>query len=314
MEVKDLELSVVIPLLDEEDNIYILWNKLCESLRKLNCAYEIIFINDGSIDASLKILKDIQKKDQSVKIISFKESFGQTAALSAGFKRAEGNLVVSLDCDLQNDPEDISKLLEKNREGYDLVCGWRKKRKDPFFAKIVPSLVANKIISCVLDIKIHDIGCTLKTYKKDVVKNINLYKGMHRFIPFLAKQAGFTFKEVEVNHYPRIHNKSKYGIKRVIQVISDLLVLKFPSMLSESRIDFIGKIELFLIFVNLILGLLIFILAISPEVSVKSIFILAFCNVFFINLSIMFIFIKLFFKNKIKVVYKVGYDIKNMIK
>ena len=222
-----MNISVIVPLLDEEENIEVLYRELIDQLRELGQEFEIIFVDDGSTDRTFEILSKIQKDDSRVKVISFRKNFGQTAALSAGFDHARGDIIVTLDADLQNDPQDIPKLLEKLNEGYDLVNGWRFDRKDPFLTRRLPSIIANKIISLITRVTLHDYGCTLKAFRKEVTKNIRLYGEMHRFIPAIASGMGISICEVKVNHRARKYGKSKYGISRTIRVILDLITVKF---------------------------------------------------------------------------------------
>jgi glycosyltransferase involved in cell wall biosynthesis len=179
---KNLQISVVIPVYNEQESLEKLHKELALVLSKIGKTYEIIFVDDGSTDASLEVLKTIRKKNKKVRIISFRKNFGQTAALSAGFDYAQGETIITLDADLQNDPRDIPKLLKKIDEGYDVVSGWRKERKEPYFTRILPSRVANWLISKVSGVALHDYGCTLKAYKKEIIKEIRLYGEMHRFI------------------------------------------------------------------------------------------------------------------------------------
>jgi len=222
-----LNISVIVPLLNEEENIEVLYRELIDQLRELGQEFEIIFVDDGSTDRTFEILSKVQKDDSRVKVISFRKNFGQTAALSAGFDHARGDIIVTLDADLQNDPQDIPKLLEKVNEGYDLVNGWRFDRKDPFLTRRLPSIIANKIISFITRVTLHDYGCTLKAFRKEVTKNIRLYGEMHRFIPAIASGMGISICEVKVNHRARKYGKSKYGISRTIRVILDLITVKF---------------------------------------------------------------------------------------
>ena len=222
-----MNISVIVPLLNEEENIEVLYRELIDQLRELGQEFEIIFVDDGSTDRTFEILSKIQKDDSRVKVISFRKNFGQTAALSAGFDHAKGDIIVTLDADLQNDPQDIPKLLEKLNEGYDLVNGWRFDRKDPFLTRRLPSIIANKIISLITRVTLHDYGCTLKAFRKEVTKNIRLYGEMHRFIPAIASGMGISICEVKVNHRARKYGKSKYGISRTIRVILDLITVKF---------------------------------------------------------------------------------------
>jgi glycosyltransferase involved in cell wall biosynthesis len=222
-----MDLSVVIPIYNEKENIPKLYEELKEVLDKLNKSYEIIFVDDGSTDGSYEILKELAQKDPHVKVIRFRRNYGQTAAMYAGFQYAEGDVIVTMDGDLQNDPKDIPKLLEKIEEGYDIVSGWRKNRKDNFLTRTLPSKIANWLISKVTGVELHDYGCTLKAYRKEVAKNYRLYGDMHRFLPAVAKSFGAKVTEIVVNHRPRLYGKSKYGIGRTIRVILDILLVKF---------------------------------------------------------------------------------------
>ncbi|MCS7308359.1 MAG: glycosyltransferase family 2 protein [Aquificaceae bacterium] len=220
-------LSVVIPAYNEEENIPLLYQKLKEVLQNLEEEYEIIFVDDGSTDRTWEKLKEIAHKDKRVKLIRFKKNYGQTAAMYAGFQHASGKVIISMDADLQNDPEDIPRLLEKIQEGYDIVSGWRKDRKDPFLSRRLPSMVANWIISRVTGVKLHDYGCTLKAYRADIIKRLELYGDMHRFLPALTKNLGAKVTELPVKHHPRAFGKSKYGIGRTVRVILDIFLVKF---------------------------------------------------------------------------------------
>ncbi|MEJ5227670.1 glycosyltransferase family 2 protein [Thermodesulfovibrio sp.] len=236
-----MELSVVIPLYNEEENIEELHRKLSEALINLSISYEIIYVDDGSMDNTLKLLEEIQKKDSHVVVLSFRRNFGQTAAFAAGFDFARGDVVITMDGDLQNDPVDIPKLLEAIKDA-DLVSGWRKRRKDPFLSRRLPSIIANWLIGKVTGVRIHDYGCSLKAYRREVVKNLRLYGEMHRFIPALASWYGVKIKEVEVTHHPRYRGKSKYGIGRTIKVLLDLVTVKFLHSFSTKPIQFFGPI------------------------------------------------------------------------
>ena len=220
-------LSVVIPLLNEEENIPLLYEELNEVLPELGCEYEILFVDDGSKDKSLSLLQNIQEKDSHVVVVSFRKNFGQTAAMAAGFDYAEGDIIITMDADLQNDPHDIPKLLKEIEAGNDVVTGWRFDRKDAFINRRLPSIIANKIISKTTGVNLHDYGCTLKAFRKEVIKNVKLYGEMHRFIPAIASGMGIDFTEVKVNHRPRRFGTSKYGISRTLRVILDLMTVKF---------------------------------------------------------------------------------------
>lgn len=236
-----MTLSVVIPVYNEQENIRLLYEKLKESLDPLNKEYEILFVDDGSTDRTLSILEEIQTKDKKLVVLSLRRNFGQTAAFAAGFDFSRGDVVVTMDGDLQNDPADIPKLLDQIKEN-DLVSGWRKKRKDPFFTRRLPSMAANWLISNVTGVKLHDYGCSLKAYRRDVIKNLKLYGEMHRFIPAVASWYGVRVAEVETIHHPRMHGKSKYGISRTIKVVLDLITVKFLQSFSTKPIQFFGPV------------------------------------------------------------------------
>lgn len=229
--VEKVDISVVIPIYNEEENLPILYKKLksvLEVLReKEGKSYEIVFVNDGSKDKSWQIIKEIAQKDNTVVGVNFRRNFGQTAAMSAGFEVAKGDIIITMDGDLQNDPEDIPKLLQKIEEGYDIVSGWRKDRKDAFISRTLPSRIANWLISIVTGVHLHDYGCSLKAYKSEIAKNLDFYGEMHRFLPALSKPFGAKVVEIPVKHHPRIYGKSKYGISRTFKVILDLILVKF---------------------------------------------------------------------------------------
>ncbi len=238
-------LSVVVPVFNEQDNVPVLYGELLETLKSLKQEFEIIFVDDGSTDKSKDTLAAIAAKDMRVKVILFRRNYGQTAALSAGFKYARGDVVVTLDADLQNDPADIPKLLAKMAEGYDLVNGWRKDRQDKMMSRKIPSMIANRIINKLIEgtnVQLRDFGCTLKAYKKGIVKNIHLYGEMHRFIPVFAAWIGVKVAEIPVHHRPRIHGTPKYNLSRVSRVIFDLIVVRFFSDYMTRPIQFFGKI------------------------------------------------------------------------
>ena len=219
-------LSVAVPVYNEEDSVCLLYEKIrvvCESLNK---DYEIIFVDDGSSDRTLEILAKIQKNDAHVKAVSFRKNYGQTAAMAAGFDCAQGENVVSMDGDLQNDPSDIPMLLKKMEDGYDVVCGWRKNRQDKFWSRRFPSIIANWIIGRVTGVRIHDNGCSLKAYRASIIKNVFLYGEMHRFIPAMTTLTGARVSEIVVKHHARQFGKSKYGISRVWRVILDIITVK----------------------------------------------------------------------------------------
>lgn len=254
-----IELSVVIPVLDERPNLTILYRELKEVLEELGKAYEIIFVDDGSKDGSREVLRELANNDPRTRVVIFKRNYGQTAALSAGFKQARGEMVISLDADLQNDPHDIPAMLAKLEEGYDLVNGWRKNRDDNYWTRILPSRAANRIINKLIEgtrIQLNDYGCTLKAYRKSVVKDLRIYGEMHRFIPVFAAWLGARICEMPVNHRPRMHGRSKYNLSRVTTVLLDLLVVRFFSDFMTRPIQFFGKIAKFVFTMGM--GFLVF--------------------------------------------------------
>jgi glycosyltransferase involved in cell wall biosynthesis len=236
-----MTLSLVIPVYNEEENIRLLHESLKKALDPLDKEYEILFVDDGSTDRTLSILEEIQARDDTVIVLSLRRNFGQTAAFAAGFDFARGDVVVTMDGDLQNDPADIPKLLARIKDN-DLVSGWRKHRKDPFFTRRLPSIMANWLISNVTGVKLHDYGCSLKAYRREVIKNLRLYGEMHRFIPAVASWYGVRLAEVETVHHPRMHGKSKYGISRTVKVVLDLTTVKFLQSFSTKPIQFFGPV------------------------------------------------------------------------
>ena len=223
----ELHLSVVIPIYNEEGNIEKLYEELTAALEDIGREYEIIAINDGSVDRSYQLLNALQARDSRWHVIHFRRNFGQTAAMAAGFDAARGEIVVTIDADLQNDPRDIEPILDKFAEGYDIVSGWRQNRKEPLFLRRIPSIIANRLISRTTGIRLHDYGCTLKAYHFDVVKGVQLYGELHRFIPALASQMGVRVAEVPVKDRARRWGSSKYGFSRTFKVILDLIAVMF---------------------------------------------------------------------------------------
>jgi glycosyltransferase involved in cell wall biosynthesis len=211
-------------------------------LKTIDHDHEIIFVDDGSSDTSLVLLEKLQEQDDAVVVVSFRRNFGQTAAMSAGFDYASGDVIVTMDGDMQNDPHDIPKFLNKMDEGYDLVSGWRYKRQDPFLNRRLPSMIANKIISVVTGVHLHDYGCTLKTFRKEITEGIQLYGEMHRFIPAIASGVGGEIAEVKANHRPRRFGTSKYGISRTLRVVLDLMTVKFLLSYATRPIQVFGML------------------------------------------------------------------------
>jgi len=222
-----LEVSVVIPIYNEEDNLEPLHKGLKQALESLGKSYEILAVDDGSTDGSFEVLRVLHRSDPSMKVIRLRRNFGQSAAFAAGFDQAAGETVVSMDADLQFDPTDIGRLLEKISEGYDIVSGWRADRREAFFSRRLPSTIANWLISSITGVKLHDYGCSLKAYRSEVIRDVRLYGELHRFIPALASSIGVRMTEVQVGHYPRRHGKSKYDLSRTFTVVLDLLTVKF---------------------------------------------------------------------------------------
>ena len=220
-------LSIVIPVYNEEENIQPLYLELTEALDDIGYDFEVIVVDDGSQDASFSRLQAVHESDRRWRIFQLRRNFGQTAALSAGFDAAQGSVVVTMDADLQNNPNDIPKLLSKMEEGYDIVSGWRQDRKEPFISRRLPSIIANNLISRTTNVTLHDYGCTLKAYRSEVVKNVKLYGELHRFIPALASWMGVRVAEVPVSDRARRFGKSKYGIFRTFRVILDLITVGF---------------------------------------------------------------------------------------
>jgi glycosyltransferase involved in cell wall biosynthesis len=237
---RPIAVSFVIPVYNEEENLPELYKQVISAADKLGRSFEVILVDDGSKDGSFPILKGIQAADPRVKVIRLRKNFGQTAALSAGFDLARGEVIVTLDADLQNDPADTALLLDKMDEGYDIVSGWRVKRKDKLVSKRLPSKAANWIISRVTGVKLHDYGCTLKAFRSEIVKHIKLYGEMHRFIPAIASTMGTSIAEVPVNHRPRIHGKSKYNLSKSVRVFLDLLTVKFLLSYSTRPLQIFG--------------------------------------------------------------------------
>jgi glycosyltransferase involved in cell wall biosynthesis len=236
-----MDLSVVIPIYYEEENIRPLYTAITDALDKTGLQYEIICVDDGSGDNSFNVLKELAIADRRLRVIRFRRNFGQTAAMAAGFEAARGAVIVPMDGDLQNDPADIPLLLEKIKEGYDVVSGWRKDRQDTFINRKLPSIIANGLISRLTDVHLHDYGCTLKAYRREVLDGIGLYGEMHRFVPALASRIGAKVAELPVRHHPRLHGTSKYGISRTVRVVLDLLTVKFLLSYATKPIQLFGK-------------------------------------------------------------------------
>ncbi len=244
---------MVVPVLNEEESLPLLYQRLTEVLTENNYRYEIIVVDDGSTDSSFDILQALQTEDERLRVVQFRRNYGQTAAFAAGFDRARGDVVITIDADLQNDPADIPALLAEMDEGYDVVSGWRVDRQDRFLDRRLPSMVANWMISWTTGVHLHDYGCSLKAYRREVLGDVQLYGELHRFLPALAHAAGGRVTEIPVSHYPRRFGKAKYGLSRTIKVFLDILAVRFLMSYSTRPIHIFGLLGLFSFLVGLAL-------------------------------------------------------------
>lgn len=236
------QVSIVVPIFNEEDNVISLYEELCQMAEDGNLDCEFILVDDGSTDETIARLKHVAAEDPRMVVVELRRNFGQTAAMAAGFDYATGEVIVTLDGDLQNDPAEIPRMIKKLEEGYDIVAGWRKDRKDKMLSRRLPSMLANRLISRLTKVRLHDYGCTLKVFRCEVIKNINLYGEMHRFIPAVAAQMGIKMAEMPVNHRPRIHGTTKYGISRTFRVVLDLLTVFFFLSFSTRPLHMFGAV------------------------------------------------------------------------
>ena len=234
------DLSVVIPLYNEEPNVAELHRELTAALGSWGRSYELLFVDDGSMDGTFAALKAIQAGDPRTRVIALRRNFGQTAAFAAGFAHAKGRIIATSDGDLQNDPRDLPMMVDRLDDGHDIVCGWRRKRRDPWLTRRVPSNLANWLISRTTGVRLHDYGCSLKVFRGEVVRSLRLYGEMHRFIPAIASEQGVRIAEVEVNHRPRRFGASKYGLSRTMRVVLDLFTVKFLLSYSTQPIQIFG--------------------------------------------------------------------------
>ncbi|MFZ1042015.1 MAG: glycosyltransferase family 2 protein [Anaerolineales bacterium] len=263
-------LSLIIPVYNEEENLPILFDAVTKVMMLLKKPWEVIFVNDGSTDQSLEVLRGLAKKDQHVRVIVFRRNFGQTAAISAGIDHAKGDVVILLDADLQNDPADIPMLLSKLEEGYDVVSGWRKDRKDNAITRNLPSMMANGLISWVTGVHLHDYGCTLKAYRREVLDEFRLYGETHRFIPVFAHSVGARIAELPVHHHPRLYGKAKYGLERTMKVVLDLFTVKFLLSYGNKPIRLFGGTGMVLMFASLVTLVYLFARKIIASTSVTA--------------------------------------------
>jgi dolichol-phosphate mannosyltransferase len=249
------EISVFLPVYNEEPNLMPLHAKMDEALKKLGRSAEIIYVDDGSNDGSLKVLRKLAELDPRVRVVALKRNYGQTAAMSAGIDAARGDVLIPMDADLQNDPADIVRLLERLDEGYDVVSGWRKNRQDKWITRKIPSMIANKLISWIGGVPLHDYGCSLKAYRREVLKDVRLYGEMHRFIPIYASWVGARVSEIPVEHHARTMGKSKYGLSRTLKVVFDLMTIKFMASYQTKPIYVFGSSGMLAFLISFLAGL-----------------------------------------------------------
>jgi glycosyltransferase involved in cell wall biosynthesis len=264
-----VDLSIVVPIYNEEENIPILHGRISQALSAGDIEYELILVDDGSADNSYAALKLLAAKDARVKVVRFRRNFGQTAAMAAGFDLASGRVVVPMDGDLQNDPLDIPLLLARIDEGFDVVSGWRKDRKDTFINRKLPSILANSFISRMTGVHLHDYGCTLKAYRREVLEDVNLYGEMHRFVPALAHQVGAKVTEMPVRHHERLHGVSKYGISRTMKVILDLMTVKFLLSYSTKPLQLFGRWGVYTLCAGMVSGALTVYMKLFEQMSMN---------------------------------------------
>jgi glycosyltransferase involved in cell wall biosynthesis len=259
------DISVFLPVFDEEPNLRLLHAKLDEALKKLGRTAEIIYVDDGSRDGSLAILRELAEVDERVRVVALRRNYGQTAAMAAGIDAARGRVLIPMDADLQNDPADIIRLLDKLDEGYDVVSGWRKNRQDKLVTRKIPSMLANRLISWIGGVPLHDYGCSLKAYRRESLEDVRLYGEMHRFIPIYASWAGARVTEIPVEHHARTMGKSKYGLSRTIKVIFDLMTIKFMASYQTKPIYIFGTFGFLSFFVAFVAGLWAMILKLTHK-------------------------------------------------
>lgn len=261
---KEKALSVVIPLVNEEENLRPLYTELKKALASLDQEYEMIFVDDGSSDDSFSVLEGLHNKDKTVKVIQFRRNFGKASALSAGFKCASGKVIVTMDADLQDDPKEIPNFVNKLDEGYDLVSGWRFKREDPF-SKTISSRLFNYLTSILTGIRVHDFNCGFKAYRKEIIKEINLYGELHRYIPVLAHWMGYRIGEIKVKHHSRVYGKSKYGTRRLFGGLADLFTVLFLTRYTRKPLHLFGAVGLSLFLVGIIINIYLAIIKLLGE-------------------------------------------------
>jgi len=298
-----IKLSIIIPIYNEEESVKELYQELNGILKGLSIGYEIIMINDGSTDNSYRVIKEIAQEDSNFKVINFRKNFGQTAAMSAGIDISQGEIIIPMDADLQNDPADIPKFLKKMEEGFDVVSGWRKNRQDSLLTRKIPSWFANYLISFITKVKLHDYGCTIKAYKSEVIKDIRFYGEMHRFIPAYAAWYGAKVGEISVNHRSRKYGKTKYTISRTLRVILDLLTVKFLTDYSTKPMHFFGKVGYWALFLGFLSGAVAVILKFFIDISFISTP-LPLLTIFLIMIGVQFILMGLLAEILIRIYYE----------
>src|SRR6188474_371924 len=249
------EVSVFLPVYNEEPNLRPLHAKLDAALRVLGRSWEIIYVDDGSTDGSLKVLRELARQDDRVRVVALRRNYGQTAAMAAGIDAASGKVLIPMDADMQNDPADIARLLDKLNEGYDVVSGWRKNRQDKLVTRKIPSMIANRLISWIGGVPLHDYGCSLKAYRRESLQDVRLYGEMHRFIPIYASWAGASVTEIPVEHHARTMGKSKYGLSRTLKVVFDLMTIKFMASYQTKPIYVFGSFGMLAFAVSFLSGL-----------------------------------------------------------
>ncbi|MEP6817911.1 MAG: glycosyltransferase family 2 protein [bacterium] len=254
------EVSVFLPVYNEEPNLRPLHEKLNAALKVLGRTSEIIYVDDGSTDGSLKVLRELARDDDRVRVVALRRNYGQTAAMAAGIDAASGEVLIPMDADMQNDPADIVRLLRKLDEGYDVVSGWRKNRQDKLVTRKIPSMLANRLISWIGGVPLHDYGCSLKAYRRESIEDVKLYGEMHRFIPIYASWAGARVAEIPVEHHARTMGKSKYGLSRTVKVVFDLVTIKFMASYQTKPLYLFGGAGLLTFAVSFLSALLAFVM------------------------------------------------------
>jgi glycosyltransferase involved in cell wall biosynthesis len=313
------DLSLFLPVLNEEENLRPMHAKIQAALESLGKTAEVIYVDDGSTDKSLSILREIAAGDERVRVISLRRNYGQTAAMSAGIDAAKGEILIPMDADLQNDPADIARLLEKLDEGYDVVSGWRKNRQDKLISRKIPSQIANKIISWIGGVPLHDYGCSLKAYRREVIQDVRLYGEMHRFIPIYASWAGARVTEIPVDHHARTMGKSKYGISRTIKVVFDLMTIKFMASYQTKPIYVFGTFGTVAFLLSMTAGIWAFVLKfiygtsfILTPLPVIAIVLLAISMQFFLMGLLAEMLVRTYHESQNKAIYtvreKIGFE------